>query len=202
MNDAPIGQVAVERNSMSETNETTNGKKLGLSAPGKLELNKTVETGSVRQSFSHGRSKMVAVEVKKKRVFAPDSGGHMAEVKKTAEPLVAPVVTEEIVVAAVPEAPTTTPTGRVLTNEERASRMKALEEAREEGETKRKAAELKALEPAPEPEFISRPVAAAPKKKTAPAAANVKILDPADIPAPPSEDDKERRVRPKKTCKS
>jgi translation initiation factor IF-2 len=201
MNDAPIGQVAVERNSMSETNETTNGKKLGLSAPGKLELNKTVETGSVRQSFSHGRSKMVAVEVKKKRVFAPDSGGHMAEVKKTAEPLVAPVVTEEIVVAAVPEAPTTTPTGRVLTNEERASRMKALEEAREEGETKRKAAELKALEPAPEPEFISRPVAAAPKKKTAPAAANVKIPDPADIPAPPSEDDKERRVRPKKLVK-
>jgi translation initiation factor IF-2 len=79
--------------------------------------------------------------------------------------------------------------------------MKALEEAREEGETKRKAAELKALEPAPEPEFISRPVAAAPKKKTAPAAANVKIPDPADIPAPPSEDDKERRVRPKKLVK-
>ncbi len=201
MNDAPIGQVAVERNSMSETNETTNGKKLGLSAPGKLELNKTVETGSVRQSFSHGRSKMVAVEVKKKRVFAPDSGGHMAEVKKPAEPLVAPAITEEIVVAAVPEAPTTTPTGRVLTNEERASRMKALEEAREEGETKRKAAELKALEPAPEPEFISSPVAAVPKKKTAPAAANVNISDPADIPAPPSEDDKERRVRPKKLVK-
>jgi translation initiation factor IF-2 len=201
MNDAPIGQVAVERNSMSETNETTNGKKLGLSAPGKLELNKTVETGSVRQSFSHGRSKMVAVEVKKKRVFAPDSGGQMAEVKKPVEPLVAPAITEEIVVAAVPEAPTTTPTGRVLTNEERASRMKALEEAREEGETKRKAAELKALEPAPEPEFISSPVAVVPKKKTAPAAANVKISDPADIPVPPSEDDKERRVRPKKLVK-
>ena len=201
MNDAPVGQVAVERNSMSETNETTNGKKLGLSAPGKLELNKTVETGSVRQSFSHGRSKMVAVEVKKKRVFAPDSGGHMAEVKKTAEPLVDPVVTEEALVADVPETPTTTPTGRILTNEERASRIKALEEAREEGEVKRKAAELKALEPAPAPESTSRPVAAAPKKKTAPAAANVKIPDPADIPAPPSEDDKERRARPKKLVK-
>lgn len=201
MNYAPIGQVAVERNSMSDTNETTNGKKLGLSAPGKLELNKTVETGSVRQSFSHGRSKMVAVEVKKKRVFAPDSGGHMAEVKKTAEPLVDPVVTEEVLVADVPETPTTTPTGRILTNEERASRIKALEEAREEGEVKRKAAELKALEPAPAPESTSRPVAAAPKKKTAPAAANVKIPDPADIPAPPSEDDKERRVRPKKLVK-
>ena len=200
MNYAPIGQVAVERNSMSDTNETTNGKKLGLSAPGKLELNKTVETGSVRQSFSHGRSKMVAVEVKKKRVFAPDSGGHMAEVKKTAKPLVDPVVTEEAVVADVPETPTTTPTGRILTNEERASRMKALEEAREEGEVKRKAAELKALEPAPAPESTLRPDAA-PKKKTAPAAANVKIPDPADIPAPPSEDDKERRVRPKKLVK-
>jgi translation initiation factor IF-2 len=116
MNDAPIGQVAVERNSMSETNETTNGKKLGLSAPGKLELNKTVETGSVRQSFSHGRSKMVAVEVKKKRVFAPDSGGQMAEIKKAAGPLVVPPAPEEVVVVVEPAAAMTTPSGRVLTN--------------------------------------------------------------------------------------
>jgi translation initiation factor IF-2 len=43
--------------------------RIGLSRPtgGKLELKKTVETGMVRQSFSHGRSKPVAVEVKKTR---------------------------------------------------------------------------------------------------------------------------------------
>jgi translation initiation factor IF-2 len=40
--------------------------------PRKLELKKTVETGQVRQSFSHGRSKMVTVEVRKKRTFSPD----------------------------------------------------------------------------------------------------------------------------------
>ncbi len=66
---------------MSDTKEPDKKEKLRLSRPGKLELNKTVETGQVRQSFSHGRSKMVTVEVRKKRTFAPDSGGHMAEVK-------------------------------------------------------------------------------------------------------------------------
>ena len=62
---------------MTEKKEQSKGKKMGLSSPGKLELKKTVETGQVRQSFSHGRSKMVTVEVLKKRTFAPDSGGHM-----------------------------------------------------------------------------------------------------------------------------
>ena len=50
--------------------------------PGKLELKKTVETGQVRQSFAHGRSKMVTVEVRKKRTYAPDSRGRMAEVPR------------------------------------------------------------------------------------------------------------------------
>src|SRR4051812_13972626 len=54
---------------MAETNETES-KKLGLlSRPGRLELKKTVDGGMVRQSFSHGRSKQVSVEVKKKRTF-------------------------------------------------------------------------------------------------------------------------------------
>ena len=65
---------------MAETEKQKEGKKLGLSRPGKLELKKTVETGQVRQNFSHGRSRMVTVEVRKKRTFARDAGGHMAEV--------------------------------------------------------------------------------------------------------------------------
>jgi translation initiation factor IF-2 len=61
-------------------------KKLSLSKPGKLTLNKTVEGGQVRQSFSHGRSKVVAVEVRKKRTFAPGASGAMREVHdETAE---------------------------------------------------------------------------------------------------------------------
>jgi translation initiation factor IF-2 len=50
--------------------------------PRKLELKKTVETGQVRQSFAHGRSKMVTVEVRKKRTYAPDARGRMSEVQR------------------------------------------------------------------------------------------------------------------------
>jgi len=74
---------------MSETSDTEK-KPLGLGGggaarPKKLELKKTVESGQVRQSFSHGRSKMVQVEVRKKRTYASDSGGHMQEVKAEAQ---------------------------------------------------------------------------------------------------------------------
>ena len=47
---------------MSEDNKP----KLGMRAP--LGLNKTVEIGKVKQSFSHGRSKSVVVEVKRARI--------------------------------------------------------------------------------------------------------------------------------------
>uniref|UniRef100_UPI001185F6CB translation initiation factor IF-2 associated domain-containing protein n=1 Tax=Elioraea rosea TaxID=2492390 RepID=UPI001185F6CB len=54
---------------MSDTNEQDAAKgRLSLSR-GRLELGKTVDAGSVRQSFSHGRSKVVQVEVVKKRVL-------------------------------------------------------------------------------------------------------------------------------------
>jgi len=67
---------------MSDAKETENSKKpLGLAKPGRLELNKTVETGQVKQNFSHGRSKMVTVEKKRKRTFVTDTSGDMAEVK-------------------------------------------------------------------------------------------------------------------------
>ena len=67
---------------MSDAKETEKGsKKLGLSRPGKLELNKTMDAGSVKQNFSHGRSKMVAVEKKRKRTYVTDTQGKMAELK-------------------------------------------------------------------------------------------------------------------------
>ena len=66
---------------MSDTDKTDDKKPLVLKKPGRLELRKTVESGEVRQSFSHGRSKTVTVEVKRKRTFQPGKGGGMAEVK-------------------------------------------------------------------------------------------------------------------------
>src|SRR4051794_1483549 len=46
-------------------------KRLTLRSGGTLGLRRPVETGQVRQSFSHGRSKAVTVEVRKKRAVAP-----------------------------------------------------------------------------------------------------------------------------------
>ena len=63
-------------------------KKLTLSPRGTLGVTKGVETGQVRQSFSHGRTKSVVVERKKKRVLskgaveAPVSADTKIEVKK------------------------------------------------------------------------------------------------------------------------
>ena len=50
--------------------DTENDKpKLGMRQP--LGLKRTVETGKVKQSFSHGRSNTVVVEVKRRRVLGP-----------------------------------------------------------------------------------------------------------------------------------
>src|SRR3546814_1845245 len=66
---------------MTTSNESEEAKRpLKLNQPGKLQLKKTVETGQVRQSFSHGRSKAVTVEVKRSRTFERGSTGRMAEV--------------------------------------------------------------------------------------------------------------------------
>ncbi|MGA9869348.1 MAG: translation initiation factor IF-2 associated domain-containing protein, partial [Acetobacteraceae bacterium] len=62
---------------MSESNDQDTSKgRLSLRPAGRLELGRTVDAGSVRQSFSHGRSKVVQVEVRKKRApGAPPAPG-------------------------------------------------------------------------------------------------------------------------------
>jgi translation initiation factor IF-2 len=115
---------------MADTKEQKKGKKLGLSSPGKLELKKTVETGQVRQSFSHGRSKMVTVEVRKKRTYQQDAGGHMTEV--TSEPVLGAeeeglAVFKADTGEAAPETPPP-PGAPNLTTEEKAARARALED--------------------------------------------------------------------------
>src|SRR4051812_28746684 len=65
---------------MADANEDVTEKRPSLTLTrtgggttgGRLELKaRPVEAGQVRQSFSHGRSKTVQVEVRKKRVFTP-----------------------------------------------------------------------------------------------------------------------------------
>ncbi len=76
-----------------------NKPKLGMRAP--LGLNKTVEIGKVKQSFSHGRSKSVVVEVKRARVL--HRPGDPAPVEA------APPAPEPVVVAPPPPAPVAAP---------------------------------------------------------------------------------------------
>jgi translation initiation factor IF-2 len=206
---------------MTESNDQDRKAPLKLS-PGKLELKKTVETGQVRQSFSHGRSKVVTVEVKKKRTFAPDAGGALHEVKeqpRIAEPQAA-APTAPVSEAELPHV------AHDLTNSEKALRarvlqdaLKADEEARRraaereaerlaaEEEAKRLAAELAAAkaaqpepEPEPEPEPSSAPTTAAPALAPAPAAAPAKPAVPATpaaaaVAAPETEEEEEDRAK-------
>lgn len=51
-----------------ETDDKQKKKTLSLSSK-KLELKKTIDAGQIRQSFSHGRSKAVEFEVKRKRIL-------------------------------------------------------------------------------------------------------------------------------------
>jgi translation initiation factor IF-2 len=116
----------------TDTPETPTRKPLKLSSSGKLELKKTIDGGQVKQSFPHGRSKTVAVEVKKKRTFAPGVGGKMEAVSEIdtrhhvpGEPTAAEVFDHH-----------------ALTAHERAQRQKALEQARKD-EDHRKVEEIK-----------------------------------------------------------
>src|ERR1700759_2520459 len=52
---------------MADT-KTPDGKTLSVGGKSTLSLKPRTETGVVRQSFSHGRSKQVVVEVKKRRM--------------------------------------------------------------------------------------------------------------------------------------
>jgi translation initiation factor IF-2 len=62
--------------------DTTDKPKLGARAP--LGLKRTVETGKVKQSFSHGRSNTVVVEVKKRRILGKPGEAEAPRVEEAA----------------------------------------------------------------------------------------------------------------------
>src|SRR5258708_599133 len=100
---------------------------------GKLELKKTVESGQVRQSFSHGRSKVVQVERKRKRQFEIGADGKVQEVK--APPVGLKARADEAFAREALQHGT-------LTEDEKAHRLKALQDAmKADEETRRQADE-------------------------------------------------------------
>ncbi|MEG3181722.1 translation initiation factor IF-2 [Sphingomonas sp. LT1P40] len=84
--------------------DTENEKpKLGMRQP--LGLKRTVETGKVKQSFSHGRSNTVVVEVKRRRVLGPQSGAPQEEAAPPQPEVVAAPPPPPPVAAPRPSAP-------------------------------------------------------------------------------------------------
>ncbi len=156
---------------MSDGNDTTNkGKTLG---PRKLELKKTVESGQVQQKFAHGRSKMVRVEVKKRRTYAPDELGRLSKVAGEGE-------AGGRRGGARGAAPVN------LTSEEKAARARALQDAIRADE----AADLDVLEMEPVPTV--EPLEQEPESVVAESARPETEMPgepvPAETPPPPSEE--------------
>ncbi len=114
-----------------ETKSDADGKS-GARRP--LSLRRT-ETGAVKQSFSHGRSKTVVVETKKRRVLGP----------KKDEEEAAPAPVEKKAVAGPAEKKAAEPPKqaqpnvlRTLSEEEKQARAAALVKARQDEEVRRK----------------------------------------------------------------
>jgi translation initiation factor IF-2 len=133
---------------MSETNETegkTRGRKMTLN------VRRTVESGHVRQSFSHGRSKSVLVEKKKRRSIG--SGAALTEEQpkteaKASAPAPAP---EEAKPLAKPADEKQRRSGVVLkqlSEEEKDARAKALADAQVRHAEEKKRAKERAAEEA------------------------------------------------------
>ncbi len=125
---------------MSETKDPGE-KKLSV---GKLTLKPRTETGVVRQSFSHGRSKQVVVEKVKRR-----SIGGAAEPKAEPAPLETAAKPAAKAKAAPAAAPAEAPKAsgvvlRTLTEEERVARAHALADSRVREAEERKIAEEEA----------------------------------------------------------
>jgi len=114
-----------------------------LSVPTKtLSLKPRVETGTVRQSFSHGRTKQVVVEKRGKRRVGGDAPAAEAHAPEPAAPKVAAPTP-----AARTAAPPRSNSGvvlRTLTEDERSARASALADARVRDVEERRIAEEEA----------------------------------------------------------
>src|SRR5579862_7576182 len=120
------------------TDNTEEKRPLSLVRPGgRLELRKPLETGQVRQSFPHGRSKTVTVEVRKQRAVVPGFGDKV-EPASSAQRETAPAGTAPSVAPPVRRAPVVMP--RTLTAEERAGRVRALQDAKKADDEARRQA--------------------------------------------------------------
>src|SRR6185369_13599777 len=186
---------------MSETdNKPTLGRK-------PLGLKRSVETGEVKQTFSHGRTNKVVVEVKQRKLIRkpgdPAPAPEAAPAAPPPPPVAAPVQ---------PAPPPPPPSASRETRQEMQTRLlreaeeqrlrlaednrrreeearaRALEDERKRAEDSRKVEAAPAPTPAPEPEPVASPVVEAQAAASAPAPATpaAEVAEaPATAPAQP-----------------
>ena len=140
---------------MSETKDTTD-KTIRGGGRKPLSLQRTVESGHVRQNFSHGRSKSVVVEKRKTRKLATTPGGQPEAEKPVVEPVSRGGETRQTMPPAEPPAGARQ---RTLSEEERDARARALVAARER---EAKESEVRAVEEARQAEEDRRRALEAP----------------------------------------
>ncbi|MGB3043049.1 MAG: translation initiation factor IF-2 [Xanthobacteraceae bacterium] len=119
-------------------------KTLSVSPTKTLTLKPRVEQGTVRQSFSHGRTKQVVVEKRGKRRIGGDAP---ATEPAKVEPTVAKPAATPARAPSRPTPPSRAGSGvvlRTLTEDERSARASALADARVREEEERRAAEAEA----------------------------------------------------------
>ncbi len=120
----------MSENKKDDTSGEGGEGKTNLSRPGRLEIKKTIDAGRVRQSFPHGRSRSVTVEVKRKRTYAQDERGKMQAVKVALEEPPAEASVESVSDVKIPEQPAPEPSvPGGLTRQERDARVRAVRDA-------------------------------------------------------------------------
>ena len=127
---------------MSDT-KSSDDKTLSVSGKKTLTLKRpSVEQGTVRQSFSHGRSKSVVVETKKRTFSRPDERSEAATVFKPRQPAAPEQPAEKTAEAPKPASSGSGVVLNELSNEEMEARRRALEGAKvREVEDRKRAAE-------------------------------------------------------------
>lgn len=170
--------------------DTENDKpKLGMRAP--LGLKRTVETGKVKQSFSHGRSNTVVVEVKRRRVLGPQGAPiDEATPAPAPAPAAAPAAQAPRTPASQAPRPAAPPPRKPMDNlspqerqakllrEAEEQRMQALEEAR------RREERLRAEAVEEERRRVEERARAEAEAAAAPTPAPTPIPEPTPAPAP------------------
>ncbi len=173
---------------MSDDQKEKTNKPLSLSGRGRLQLNRPVETGQVRQSFSHGRSKTVAVEVKRKRTVdrpvVETAKGSGRSGKGSTAPSGLTDAERETRVRVVQQAQEQ---AKLRQAEEEEAARRAEEEAKREAERKAREAEERAKAPPPPEEPAPAPEATPEAEADTP--------QPTAAPAPPAGDDQGRAVK-------